>query len=148
LGTEGIFRGIRGEALVGFGIIALGVTVFVRRMTAFGGGMENDGSSDYQFRLLYALRPSVWLLLVGVLFLLDTFGVLRWGHSWPFFLILGGVMMLLGRAPYRAPYPYPEPPAAPVAEPPAAGTDMVRLNLRQDEIAKPESDSDSHTGGY
>jgi Domain of unknown function (DUF5668) len=148
LGTEGIFRGVRGEALVGFGILALGVTVFVRRMTAFGSGMENDGTSDYQFRLLYALRPSVWLLLIGVLFLLDTFGVLRWSHSWPFFIILAGVMMLLGRAPFRTPYPYPGVPAAPVAEQPAAGTDMVRLNLHPDEPTKPESGSDSHTGGY
>ncbi len=143
LGTEGIFSGIRGEALVGFGIIALGVTVFVRRMTAFGGGMENDGTSDYQFRLLYALRPSVWLLLIGVLFVLDTFDVLHWSHSWPLLIILAGVMMLLGRAPYRAPYPYPEPPAAPVAEAPASGTDMVRLNLRPDETTKPESGNDS-----
>jgi len=146
--TEGIFRGIRGEAIVGILFLGLAVTVFVRRMTAFGGKMENDGSPDYQFRLMYALRPTVWLLLTAVVFLLDAFNILRWAHSWPFFIILAGVMMLLGRAPYRPPYPYPEatPPVAPAA-PANPGTEITRLNLQPDDN-DPKNDTASHKGGY
>jgi hypothetical protein len=142
LGTEGIFRGLRGETLVGILFLFLAGTVFVRRMTAFGGKMEDDGSPNYQFRLMYALRPTVWLLLTAVVFLLDAFNILRWAHSWPFFIILAGVMMLLGRAPYHAPYPYPE--AAPPAAPATPGTEITRLNLQPDD----KDDIGSHKGGY
>jgi len=151
LGTEGIFSGLRGEAIVGLGVLALAATVFVRRMTAFGGRIEDDGNPDYHFRLLYAIRPTAWLLLIAVLFLLDAFNFLRWSHSWPLLVILAGVMMLLGRAPYRAPYPYPEP-APPV--PPAAaanpGTGITRLNLQPDDSLQHDDNNDagSTKGGY
>ena len=154
LGTEGIFSGIRGETLAGFVILALGVTVFVRRMTAFGGRIEDDGSPDYHFRLLYALRAAVWLLMIGVLFLLDGFRVLYWSHSWPLLIIAAGVMMLLRRVPvttaapsypYTAPaYPEPYPPASE-----AAAGDAMRLNLRPDPTAPTPtgSDNDPLNGG-
>ena len=157
LGTEGIFSGIRGETIVGFVIIALGVTVFARRMTGFGGSLQSslqdNGSPDYPYRLLYALRPSVWLLLIGVLFLLDGFRILYWDHSWPLLIIVSGVMMLLRRFPLATPYPpYPYP-AQPYPEPaaaqPAAESDFTRLNLRPDPIVPPisESDTDALNGG-
>ena len=44
-----------------------------------------------------ALRGSAWLALVGLLFFLDESGILRWGHSWPLFIILAGVMTVLQR---------------------------------------------------
>ena len=150
LGTEGIFSGLRGEAVVGFIIIALGVTVFVRRMTAFGGSVENDGAGDYQYRLVSAVRGSAWLVLAGVLFLLDSFRVLFWDRSWPLFVILAGVMMLLRRvivpAPIYPPYPYATPgtPVAPAAAAAATETDTTRLNLHPD---VPENETDSQMGG-
>ena len=147
LGTEGIFSGLRGEAVVGFIVIALGVTVFVRRMTAFGGSVEDDGSGDYQYRLISAVRGSAWLILGGVLFLLDSFRILYWDRSWPLFVILAGVMMLLRRvampAPVYPPYSY----AAPVVTPApgaAAESDVTRLNLHPD---VPASETDAQTGG-
>ncbi len=125
LGTEGLFSGFRGETLVGLVILAFGTWVFFRRITE-AGPLENDGSSQYQFRLLYALRPSVWLLLLGALFLLDSLNILRWDHSWPFFIIIAGVMMLLNRAPFATSAPFPPQPSSP---------------------APTQDDSDTPTGG-
>ena len=38
-----------------------------------------------------------WLILVGVLFLLDGYRVLAFRQSWPLFIVAGGVSILLGR---------------------------------------------------
>jgi len=98
-----------------------------------------------QFRILYALRPSVWLGLFGLLFLLDSFSILDWSHSWPLFIILIGVMMLLNRAPFLAPVPYSPASVAPVATPDG---DMTRLNLQPDPPPSgSDSPSDHQTGG-
>jgi hypothetical protein len=65
----------------------------------------------------------VWIVLVGVLFLLDSFDILSWGRSWPLFIIVGGVMTFFERTAYTAvtvpQYGYPGP-VAPMA-PEAAG---------------------------
>jgi hypothetical protein len=69
-----------------------------------------------RYILIRRLRGPAFLLLVGVLALLNQAHILRWGRSWPFYLILWGVMMLAERAAlaadggYPAPYPgaYPE----------------------------------------
>ena len=117
LGTTGIFHGFSGGALLGFVLIGLGVWVFVRRMTDSGMTLADDGSPGYQYRLLRALRGAVWLLALGMLILLDTFGWVRWHYSWPWLIILAGIMMLLNRAIFQQPPVYPAyaPPSA--AEP-------------------------------
>jgi hypothetical protein len=60
------------------------------------------------------LRGPAFLLLVGVIALLNQMDILSWGHAWPLFLILAGVLLLVERAalsregypPYPgAPYP-------------------------------------------
>ena len=48
-------------------------------------------------RLFHALRGSIWIMLVGVLFLLDSSHILSWGRSWPLFIIVAGVMAILQR---------------------------------------------------
>ncbi len=139
LGTEGIFSGFRGETLIGLLILASGAWVFVRRMTETG-PIENDGSPHYQFRLLYALRPSIWLLLLGALFLFDSLNILHWSHSWPFFIIIAGIMMLLNRATVPTSVPYTpvhsDPPAPPTRTP---GTGLAPLHL--------DDPTDPATGG-
>ena len=43
-------------------------------------------------------ESSVWVgLVTGLLFFLDEFTPLKWGHSWPLFIILAGVMTVLQR---------------------------------------------------
>jgi hypothetical protein len=71
-----------------------------------------------RYIMIRRLRGPVFLLLVGVLALLNQAHILSWHQSWPFFLILWGVQMLAERAalaaeggyppgPYQGPYPGP-----------------------------------------
>ncbi len=48
--------------------------------------------------LIRRLRLPAFLLLIGVLALLDQADILSWGKSWPLFLILAGVLALAERA--------------------------------------------------
>ncbi|MHB1674700.1 MAG: LiaI-LiaF-like domain-containing protein [Acidobacteriaceae bacterium] len=53
----------------------------------------------YQIR---RLRGAVILILVGVLALLNQWNVLHWDASWPLFLIVLGLLMLVERAAWTA----------------------------------------------
>jgi hypothetical protein len=53
----------------------------------------------YQIR---RLRGAVILILIGVLALLNQWNVLRWGTSWPLFLIALGLLLLVERAVWTA----------------------------------------------
>jgi hypothetical protein len=103
---------------------------FVRKMTDTG-PLADDGTAAYKFRLFHALRGSIWIMLVGVLFLLDTSHILRWSHSWPLFIIVAGVMAVLQRAVFNAAaaepyaYPYAAPPPPPTGPAPTASTSVV-----------------------
>jgi hypothetical protein len=44
------------------------------------------------------LRGPAFLLLVGVIALLNQMDILSWGHAWPLFLIMAGVLLLAERA--------------------------------------------------
>ena len=130
IGNSGLFRGFPVHRLIPFLLIGVGVWLFVRKMTETGGGFADDGTRDYRLRLFRAARGPVWIVLVGVLFLLDTFNILSWGRSWPLFIIVGGVMTFFERTAYTAAippmYPYSVPPAAPVtAEAPAAAPTAI-----------------------
>jgi len=84
-----------------------------------------------RYILIRRLRGPAFLLLVGVIALLNQADILSWGHAWPLFLILGGVLLLAERAalategypPYPGTYPgtyqgqYPGAPYAPTGEP-------------------------------
>src|SRR5271170_2905959 len=118
IGNAGLFRTFPIHNVVPFFLIGLGVWLFVRRMTDTGGGLVDDGTPGYQFRLFRALRGSIWVILIGVLFELDSLGILSWAHSWPVILIVAGLMAVFQRITYSAamaaPYPYqPAPPITP-----------------------------------
>ena len=117
-----MFHGFPVHRLIPFLLIAVGVWIFVHKMTDTGSSLADDGTPAYRQRLFYALRSSIWVLLVGVLFLLDSFDILSWDHSWPLFIIVAGLMAIFRKMSYTPaipvyPYPYPTPPVAP---PPAA----------------------------
>jgi LiaI-LiaF-like transmembrane region len=48
------------------------------------------------------LRGAVVLILIGVLALLNQWHILRWGSSWPLFLIGLGLLLLVERAAWTA----------------------------------------------
>jgi hypothetical protein len=51
-------------------------------------------TNGYYYGQVY---PAVWLLLVGGIFLLNNFGVVRWnawGKLWPLFIIVSALLIL------------------------------------------------------
>jgi Domain of unknown function (DUF5668) len=70
-----------------------------------------------QYLLLRRLRGPAILLTFGVTALLDEYGVISYGHSWPLYLIVIGILQLAERAALsQAPL---TPPIAPMGYPPA-----------------------------
>ncbi len=86
-----------------------------------------------RYILIRRLRGPAFLLLIGVIALLNQADILSWDHAWPLLLILAGVLLLAERAafasdgyttypgvPYAGPQPGVDPNAAQNAQPPAA----------------------------
>jgi hypothetical protein len=128
VGNNPFFPFLHGRFLGPLLLIGIGVWVFVRKMTATGHGIENDGTPLYHWRLTRAIQSAFWVFLVGVIWLLDELHILTWGRSWPLFLIGAGVMMFFRHAGspgygygYTPPIPTPPPAAAPVTT-----TEIVR----------------------
>jgi len=135
IGNSGLFHTFPAHWLIPFLLIAFGIWQFFRKMTEFGAPLADDGSVTYRFRLFHALRGAIWIILVGVLFLLDSLHILSWGRSWPLFIIVAGLMAIFHRATVSAinsaPYPYPPTPAAPAAPP--VSTSIVPSNTHDQE---------------
>lgn len=127
-GNVGLFHVFPGRLFGPFVLIGISVWLFVRKMTSTGQGLENDGTPNYHWRLMQAIRCAFWTMLVGVIWLLDVVHILRWRNSWPLFLIAGGIMLIFKRSfygDYAATYPpYPGTPPVPPA-PPAPTTGLV-----------------------
>lgn len=51
-----------------------------------------------RYIVIRRLRGPAFLLLVGLIALLNQLDILSWGHSWPLFLILAGALLLAERA--------------------------------------------------
>jgi hypothetical protein len=119
LTTTGIFSGFPAEALVGCVLLGIGVWVFLRRMTESGLPLANDGTPAFTLRVLRALKWAIWLAAVGTLNLLDAFHILTWHYSWPFLVILLGVVILIQRTAYQSAYnqAFANPTSAPAAAP-------------------------------
>jgi hypothetical protein len=65
--------------------------------------------------LIRRLRGPAFLILVGITALLNQWGVLSFGRSWPLYLILAGLLSLAAPGqPYAAP---PSPAIDPLADP-------------------------------
>ncbi len=133
LGSTRFLEGLPAHYLLPALLIGIGVWIFVRRMTNTGTGFIDDGTPAYRLRLIRALQSSIWVILTGVLFLLDNLNILSWGRSWPLFIIVGGVMAFVQRSAYAAAaaqvnypaYPPPARPAEPVEPSSVPGTSIV-----------------------
>ena len=137
LGTMGIFSAIPGSALVGMVLLMLGIWIFLRRMTDSGLSLAYDGTPAYHFRVLRACRGAVWLIALGILSLLASFRLVSWEYSWPWLIILAGVMMLLQRAAWNsAAYAAQFTPPAPVSPSPSTPVEEAST-----------TEPDSHEGG-
>jgi len=104
--------------------------------------------------MISRLRWPMFLLLTGVIALLDQAHLLSWGHAWPLYLILWGVLALAERAaiaqddlpPYPpagypgsyAGGPVPAGPASPAAPTTEQSTSIVPV-VHGDEINHPGS---------
>jgi hypothetical protein len=81
-----------------------------------------------QYLLLRRLRGPLILVTIGVMALLDQYGVLSFGRSWPLILIVIGILMLAERV-VLAQMPPPPPggfyPDGCMPMPPAAPTQPV-----------------------
>jgi hypothetical protein len=137
IGNSGLFRGFPIHLFVPMLLIGFGVWQFVHKMTETG-PIADDGTAAYKMRVFHALRGSIWIMLVGVLFLLDSAHILSWGRSWPLFIIVAGVMAFLQRAVFSAaaaapPYPYPYPAAPPPGPAPVTTTSVVPSSTHDQE---------------
>ena len=135
VGNAGLFHGFPVHRLLPFFLIGVGVWLFVHKMTE-SGTLADDGTPSYRYRLFCAIRGSIWVVLVGVLFLLDSFDILSWSRSWPLFIIVAGLIAIFRRISYPAPaYPYPAAPYAASQTPPPAApvTSIVPSNHHDQE---------------
>jgi hypothetical protein len=121
LNTSGLFRDLHFHLLLPLLFFALGVWLFVHRMTRTGLGLADDGSAGYRIRVFRAARGAVWLILLGVIFFLADFNILPWSRSWPLYIILAGIMLILERTVYNNAGPVPPaygyPPYTPATPP-------------------------------
>jgi hypothetical protein len=100
LGTMNIFSS---RWLAGgwpFLLIGLGIWMFVRKMQEAGVGLADDGSATYRWYVVRCLKGPAFLMLTGVLALMDTWNVLSWGKSWPFYIIVLGLLVIAERVTY------------------------------------------------
>ncbi len=98
--------------------------------------------------LIRRVRGPVYLLLFGVTALLNQWDILSFSQSWPLYLVVAGVLMLVERAaferqtPLQPPYPGQMPVAYPPSgwqtPPPPPGTNLVPV---------PPSDLERSQGG-
>jgi len=127
-------------------MIGFGVWLFVSRMMSTGHSLESDGTQYYRWRIANAVHHSVWIVLTGVIWLLDVLHILSWGRSWPIYLIAVGVLAIFRRAtegsyvPYAAPPSYPGGPAPATAR--VTSTELVRSDAASDTHSPADSEQD------
>jgi TM2 domain-containing membrane protein YozV len=105
-------------------LIGFGVWLFVHMMLNTGCDAENTGQLS-RWRLARAVHSSFWIILTGVIWLLDVLGILPWSRSWPIYLIAAGVMLLVNRSFYSGYTPSPGATAAQPPVPPVASTEIA-----------------------
>jgi Domain of unknown function (DUF5668) len=78
-----------------------------------------------QYLLLRRLRGPAILLTFGVTALLSEYGVISYGHSWPLYLIVIGILQLAERAALSQAPPVTPPMGYPPAPPPGSAITTV-----------------------
>ena len=146
VGDNGFFHFFHRPVFWPILLIGVGVWIFVHKMICTGHGLENDGSAYYQWRFARALSCSFWVILTGVIWLLDVLGILYWGRSWPLFVIAAGVMLLFKRTRFggSCAYPYgasPGQPGSAPATPPVPGSEAAPGEPAQDSTGSDSGNS-------
>lgn len=144
LATTGVFNIFPGGILVGFLLIGLGIWVFLRRMFDTGVNLADNGTPGYSLRLMRAARGAVWLVLIGLLLLLNDFHILRWYRSWPLFIIVAGVLALLERVVWSSSSSALLPPAS---QPAPAASSASSMSVVPSRDSSDGSDQDPRKGG-
>jgi TM2 domain-containing membrane protein YozV len=125
VGNAPLFGFLHGHFLGPLLVIGVGVWIFVSKMTSTGQSIENDGTPLYHWRLMRAINCSVWVVLFGVIWLLNELRILSWSRSWPLYLIAAGVMMFVRRTMYPG-YGYTPPATTPPPVAPVTTTEMIQ----------------------
>ena len=137
MGNSHLFYGFPMHWIIPFLLIGFGVWLFVQRMTASGATLADDGTAMYRVRVYHAMSGAVWIVLIGVMFLLDSFHILSWGRSWPLFIIMAGVMTMLRRAAFSGgaypAYIHPQPPPPDATAQPAPPADSTETSTHDQE---------------
>lgn len=96
-----------------------------------------------RYILIRRLRGPAFLLLIGVIALLNQADILRWGKSWPLLLILIGVLLLAERAALASeggnlssPYPGEIDPRAATGVPPYPGQPTAIVPTSEHDFGK------------
>lgn len=97
LSNIGLLRGLPAEALAGVVVLAAGVPIFLGRLTRSATPFSTSHGRARTGLVLLALRPAIMPWITGVLLILDGYALVRWGKSWPLFVIGAGVLLLLQR---------------------------------------------------
>ena len=93
-----------------------------------------------RYILIRRLRGPAFLLLVGINALLAQSDILGWSKSWPFYLILAGVIALAERAALAT--------AGPVVQPPYPGSPYQGMPVGQTPSAESTSIVPAHTNDF
>ena len=120
-------------------LIGIGVWLFVHRMISTSYGSENSGINDLRWRISSAVNSSIWIVLVGFVWLLDIFQILPWSRSWPIYLIAVGLLGLFKRGMYGDFGPY----TPPSADPPSASTPPATTT-----VPTPPAHGDDHAADH
>jgi hypothetical protein len=103
-----------------------------------------------RYILIRRLRGPAFLLLVGINALLAQTGILGWGSSWPFYLILAGVIALAERAALATAGPVVQPtyPGAPYPGAPYPGAPVSQASVSESTSIVPAHSNDFGDGPH
>jgi hypothetical protein len=103
-----------------------------------------------RYILIRRLRAPAFLLLIGINALLAQADILGWSKSWPFYLILAGVIALAERAALATAGPIapPQYPGAPYSGATYAGTAAGQAPVAESTAIVPAHSNDFDNGPH
>ncbi len=101
----------RSQAMTGIVMITIGLIFLAERLQIAPGldlsrlwpvfpivfGIGRIITADEEERRRHGRFGGLWFVFIGVVFLMNNYGVMTISRSWPLFIVAGGVSILLGR---------------------------------------------------